>query len=89
MFCFFFPKGQNSSCQSLMSIQWKAESFKWKTIPSIFISRFKVFDSILSTPLMGSEIIYPIKQQEEIEVRETADIIILSHLKSWKLLEAV
>lgn len=38
---------------------------------------------------MGSEIIYPIKQQEEVEVRETADIIILSHLKSWKLLEAV
>lgn len=84
---FFSPKGQNS--QSLMSIQWKAESFKWKTIPSSFISHFKVFDSILSTPLMGLEIIYPIKQQEETEVRQTSNIIILSHLKSWKLLEAV
>lgn len=49
---FFLPKGQNNSCQSLTSIQRKAESFKWKTIPSVFMSHFKVFDSILSTPLM-------------------------------------
>lgn len=36
---------------------------------------------------MGSEIIYPIKQQEEVEVRETADIIILiwNHENCWKL----